>query len=62
MKWTPVNEHYLKVGYFSDINLVIGDFFNFDQVIIAQWLACRLATGEVSGSNPSKGENLLISN
>ena len=32
------------------------------QVIIAQWLAWRLATGEVPGSNPGKGENLLISN
>ena len=32
-----------------------------DQVIIAQWLAWRLATWEVPGSNPGKGENLLIS-
>ena len=32
-----------------------------NQVIIAQWLARRLATGEVPGSNPSKGDNLLIS-
>ena len=31
------------------------------QVVIAQWLARRLATGEVPGSNPGKGENLLIS-
>ena len=30
------------------------------KVIIAQWIAQRLATGEVPGSNPSKGENLLI--
>ena len=32
-----------------------------NQVIIAQWLAQRLATVEVLGSNPEKGENLLIS-
>ena len=32
-----------------------------DQVIIAQWLAWQIATGEVPGSNPGKGENLLIS-
>ena len=32
-----------------------------NQVIIAQWLARWLATGEVLGSNPGKGKNLLIS-
>ena len=32
-----------------------------DQVVIAQWLAWRPAMGEVPGSNPSKGDNLLIS-
>ena len=32
-----------------------------DQVVIAQWLAWRLAIGEVLGSNPGKGENLVIS-
>ena len=35
-------------------------FFLFDQVIIAEWLAWQLATGEVLGSNPGKGKNLLI--
>ena len=30
-----------------------------NQVVIAQWLARRLAAGEVLGSNPGKGENLL---
>ena len=34
---------------------------NRDQVIIAQWLAWRLATGYVLGSNPGKGDNLLTS-
>ena len=34
---------------------------NTYQVVIAQWLARRLATEEVPGSNPGKGENLLIS-
>ena len=29
----------------------------FDQVVIAQWLARQLATGEVLGSNPDKEEN-----
>ena len=28
-----------------------------NQVIIAQWLARRLATREVRGSNPGKGKN-----
>ena len=42
------------------------DNFNFlismlDQVVIAQWLAQRRATGEVPGSDPGKGKNLLIS-
>ena len=32
------------------------------QVVIAQWLARCLATGEVQGSNPGKGVNLLVSN
>ena len=32
-----------------------------NQVIIAQWLAWQLATVEVPGSNPDKGDNLLIS-
>ena len=31
------------------------------EFVIAQWLARQLATGEVLGSNPGKGENLLIS-
>ena len=31
------------------------------QVVIAPWLARRLATGKVPGSNPGEGENLLIS-
>ena len=35
--------------------------FQFHQVSIAQWLAQPLATGEVLGSNPGKGKNLLIS-
>ena len=26
---------------------------------IAQWLACRLALGEVLGSNPGKGDNFI---
>ena len=30
-------------------------------LIEAHWLAWQLATEEVPGSNPSKGENLLIS-
>ena len=33
----------------------------FNQVVIAQWLAWRLATGDVLGLSPGKGENLLIS-
>ena len=44
-----------SVKYFDAITLE-----NY-QVVIAQWLARRLATGEVPGSNPGKGENLLIS-
>ena len=31
------------------------------QVVIAQWLARRLAAGEVQGSNHGKRDNLLIS-
>ena len=36
-------------------------FITIYQVVIAQWLAWRLATRVVPGSNPGKGENLLIS-
>ena len=32
---------------------------NQNQVVIAQWLAWQPATGEVPGSNPGKGKNLL---
>ena len=32
-----------------------------NQIVIAQWFVRRLITGEVPGSNPSKGDNLLIS-
>ena len=28
------------------------------QFVLAQWLARRLATGEVQGSNPGKGKNI----
>ena len=31
------------------------------QDVIAQWLAQQLATREIPGLNPSKGDNLLIS-
>ena len=31
------------------------------QVVIAQWLAKRLANGEVPGTNLDQGENLIIS-
>ena len=40
---------------------IISQFVGTNQVVIAQWLAQRLATREVPGSNPGKGENLLIS-
>ena len=33
-------------------------FFSLYQVVIAQWLAWGLATGEVLGSNPGKGESI----
>ena len=42
-----------------DLHLLVIECNN--QVIIAPWLAWRLATGEVTGSNPGKGENLLFS-
>ena len=42
---------------FKDINFVI--LIIFDQDIITQWLIWRLATGEVLGSNPNKGDNLF---
>ena len=35
--------------------------FCANQVVIAQWLVWQLATGKVPGSNPGKGDNLLIS-
>ena len=35
--------------------------FTKNQVVIAQWLAWRLATEEVPVSNPDKGDYLLIS-
>ena len=35
--------------------------FDTKQFTTAQWLAWRLATSEVPGSNPGKGDNLKIS-
>ena len=40
---------------------VTREVFTLNQVIIAQWLASRLATGEFPGSNPIKGDNSSIS-
>ena len=37
------------------LRLVLAEVFYFI-VVIAQWLAWQLATGEVPGSNPGKGE------
>ena len=34
-----------------------SDFNKHNQVVISQWLAWQLATGDVRGSNPSKGDN-----
>ena len=43
-------------------NKQILNFFRLIyQVVIAQWLALRLVTREGPGSNPGKGENLIIS-
>ena len=36
-------------------------YYDAHQVVIAQWLARRLATGVVWGSDPGKGYYLLIS-
>ena len=36
------------------------ELLNSYQVVKAQWLAWWLATMEVAGSNPCKGDNLLI--
>ena len=33
------------------------DDIKINEVVIAQWLEWRLATGEVPGSNPDKGKN-----
>ena len=57
MCWDPVRAPE-AVGPMLDVYFV----FKFcNQVFIAQWLAWRLATGELLGLNPGKGENLLIS-
>ena len=50
-----------KIEHFAFKNLSKCVLLVVDQVVIAQWLARRLATRVVLGSNPSKGENLLIS-
>ena len=44
-----------KMDNFSFLLLML------DQVIMAQWLARQLTTGEVPGSDPGKDDNLLIS-
>ena len=43
------------------IRMFFSKFYPGDQVVIAQWLAWRLATVEIPGSNPGTTENLLIS-
>ena len=42
---------------YEDLKIKLG---RIDQVIIAQWLAWQLATGEVPGLNPGKGDNDLF--
>ena len=46
-----LSEH--KIMYLSKVSK--------NQVVMARWLARRFATREVPGSNPGKGDNLLIS-
>ena len=50
-----------SVQLYSLIVLPQTKDFGSNQVNIAQWLARRLAIGEVAGPNPGKGANLLIS-
>ena len=53
----------LSLSVYARVRLRVGVFFAFaclsDQVGIAQWLAWGLATGEVPGSNPGKGESIF---
>ena len=51
----------LKLTFFKWLKQKMKCTIRSYQVVIAQWLARRLATGEVLGSNPGKSENLLIS-
>ena len=57
----PVVDH-VKMSQESDkIKKLVVLKKKSDHVIIAQWLARQLATGEVPGSNPSKGDDLINS-
>ena len=71
-----LNIHHIQHTIFSFFRLTLFLLFSSDlvwngawktyiwtknQVVITQWLAWRLATREVPGSNPGKGENLSIS-
>ena len=70
-----IRASYLKMATFKNVRMSTSkkldktgptNFTNYtfeisDQVVITQWLAWRLATRVVLSSNPSKGENLLIS-
>ena len=48
----------IKTNYGFKQNKICKQIMEGNEVVITQQLAWRLATGEVLGSNPSKGENL----
>ena len=59
---TQVQVYYRKNNLFSTLDRFTSNFFvEKYQVVIAQWLSQWLAAGDVPGSNPSKGNNLIIS-
>ena len=63
--WTPKNtdssayqKHMLNI-HIQTFCLIFRWSSESNQVVIAQWLARQVATSEVPGSNPGKGEKLV---
>ena len=54
------HQRFLETIFGDNIYIAFVDLKSFYKVVIAQWLAWQLATGEVPGSNRGKDENLLI--
>ena len=52
--------YYITMKHISPRFFFLNKYLFYYQVVIAQWLARLLATGEVPGSNPNKGKKISM--